>query len=282
MLMRLLVQTTLFMFLSLVMIMTQAYAEQEHIAINRYQTVTVLNPEASDDILSFVIDVTFSDSVQSIGEALALLLHPNGLVLCDANTSSTCDVSQYVLFNLPLPDAYRTLAAIRLRDGLSLLAGEAFEPVVNPVTRTVTFRLYEHYQQNISHDVFMQARDTWQQKTPIPISKPIKAASAKAPITQADFHYGPVLVGDTLAQIATRYYGQQYSLNQKLMAIYEVNPHAFAFNNINHLLVGVRLIIPSSIESIVLSSGRAALTVDEHDRRWRAQRPVNAAPVITE
>ena len=58
--------------------------------------------------------------------------------------------------------------------------------------------------------------------------------------------YGPVKSGDTLSKIAGKLVGDDYSLNQSMLALLRVNPDAFVDGNINLIKRGMVLRLPQA------------------------------------
>ena len=131
----------------------------DRIPVNRYQTIIIETPLDSQDLLSVVVDVVFPDSVQQVGEALEILLHPNGFTI-DAAVNDL-NLFQYMLFNQTLPQVHRQFTAMTLSDVLTDLAGEAYSLVINPVTRSVSFVLKDHYQSYISQTQAEASEQQW-------------------------------------------------------------------------------------------------------------------------
>jgi pilus assembly protein FimV len=99
------------------------------------------------------------------------------------------------------------------------------------------------------------------------------AASAprRAP-ARVGTNYGPVRRGQTLYQIAQEVRQGDpaaASLEQVMMALYRVNPEAFAKENINALSAGKVLRIPTGEEIAQLSAEEARAQARAHTQAWR-------------
>lgn len=91
--------------------------------------------------------------------------------------------------------------------------------------------------------------------------------------------YGPVGRSETLGTIAKQVRpGDQYSLEQVMMALYRANPDAFFDENINNLRAGAVLRTPTEQAIADVSQSRAVQEAREHYRRWLdARRKKSAA-----
>jgi pilus assembly protein FimV len=111
---------------------------------------------------------------------------------------------------------------------------------------------------------------------------PSGVASAGVPTagvsTLSGATYGPTQRSDTLRGIAQQVRpGDQYSLDQVMMALYQGNPDAFFDENINNLRAGVVLRTPDDQAIAQLSQSQAAQQAREHYRRWLESRRIKSA-----
>lgn len=81
---------------------------------------------------------------------------------------------------------------------------------------------------------------------------------------------GEVLVqaGDTLWRIANNNKVGDLSTHQMMMAIYNSNPGAFLDNNINQLIKGSRLTMPTADEAASIGYSEALAQVESHHQSW--------------
>lgn len=122
----------------------------------------------------------------------------------------------------------------------------------------------------------------------VPLETPVPAAPAPAPAPAAPAAVATaaptipagandqveVRRGQTLSQIA-RDLGQDYSLDQTMLALLRANPDAFINGNINRLKQGAVLRVPQSEEQARLGESEAAALVREQVADWRqARRPI--------
>lgn len=99
--------------------------------------------------------------------------------------------------------------------------------------------------------------------------------------TDSDSHYGPVMRGETLSEIAERHLVDDVSLNQVMIALFEANPRAFD-DNINRLHEGAILRIPAGNIVRRQATVTAEAEVMRQMAAWRSdrQQPVHVADVV--
>ncbi|PCJ37341.1 MAG: hypothetical protein COA75_03550 [Cellvibrionales bacterium] len=212
---------------------------------SRYVSVQVGATPAQRNLLESVLSVHIPKQLETIGEALAYLLHPYGLRLLKTEEALP---EQALLLSLALPDPHRILDPITLLDALKLLGGESFEVTINPVTRTVSYTLKKDYQQFVSEAEIEQAVKNWTQKN------------------QTVNHYGPVKKGESLSSIITISGLKWVTLDQRMVQVFQANPNAF-FNNMNTLKKDVMLNLTPQ-DPAILSVSTASRFVDEQHRLW--------------
>ena len=94
--------------------------------------------------------------------------------------------------------------------------------------------------------------------------------------------YGPVGDGETLWSIARAALpADDVTMNQMIIAIVELNPGAFRDRNINLLLRGARLQMPTAEQVRALDAAAAAAAVAENNRAFRAGARASA-PVLSD
>ena len=94
--------------------------------------------------------------------------------------------------------------------------------------------------------------------------------------------YGPVAGGETLWSIARAALpADDITMNQMMVAIVDLNPGAFRNRNINQLLRGAQLQLPTAEQARALNAAAAAAAVAEQNQAFRtgSSRP---APVISD
>jgi len=114
----------------------------------RYTAVAPVASAAQRDPLAVIVSVHFPSRVTTVHEALTYLLERSGYRLA---TGSTADPRLPVLLARPLPAVHRNLTHLTLENALRALAGDAFELVVDPAHRLVSFELVPVYR-NFTQD----------------------------------------------------------------------------------------------------------------------------------
>ena len=112
--------------------------EAGELQLSRYQSVTLQPSYAQIDLMSNLVEIELPAEVKTVGQAISYLLEGSGYRLLSAKLAEPYRVS---LFALPLPEVQRQLGPISLRDALELVSGPAFQLVIEPVYRLVTFAL---------------------------------------------------------------------------------------------------------------------------------------------
>ncbi len=106
--------------------------------VNRYATVAHKPLSAQVSPLSVVQQVHFPLDIKNIGQALDYWLHYSGFHLARPEKQTT-ELKQ--LLTQPLPQVDRTLGPLSIRDGLTVLVGQAiFTLTEDPLLREVNFK----------------------------------------------------------------------------------------------------------------------------------------------
>ncbi len=122
---------------------------------------------------------------------------------------------------------------------------------------------------------------------PAPAPRAAVPAAAPAPVAGGEGGSYTVKSGDTLGKIAMRNKSSGVSLDQMLVAMFQANPNAFVGQNMNRLMAGKTLTIPSAADAqaIPQSDARqevAAQSADFAQYRSRlAQAAAGSAPVAS-
>lgn len=110
---------------------TLTYADS--VLTDRYTRVSLEpRPEQISPMLA-VVNIQFSDSVKTVGDAIFELLAGSGY-RWDVGAAEN-----HRLMELPLPIVSRTLGPVRLRDALMTLAGESWNLRIDELTRVISF-----------------------------------------------------------------------------------------------------------------------------------------------
>ncbi|MFM5464084.1 FimV/HubP family polar landmark protein [Aeromonas simiae] len=108
-----------------------------------------------------------------------------------------------------------------------------------------------------------------------PAAQPAATARGVAPATTTrSERYGPVRRSDTLWSLANRYRpSSRVSVYQTMVAIYEKNPRSFADGNINHILVGSSILLPTEQEARRISEAEAISRFRSDNASWKGISP---------
>ena len=260
------------LFLVLVILLPAAVQAESRIGESRYVSVTVGPKPEQMDLLQSIVNIHIPETITTIGEALDYLLEPYGFHL----ESSPETDEQYLLLILALPDPHRHLGSMTLIDALTVLGGKSFQVVINPVKRTVRYQLRDTFDQFVTAEDKTAAKQQWlEQRTVTTTVAPEKAANSPLVIKQRAQQYWPVEKGDNLSRIASQIVLKGMTRDQALVYLFRVNPHAFANNNMNHLLADRVLIIPPIDPEILPTALQARRLVNKHYYLWQQQLSVD-------
>ena len=174
------------------------------------------------------------------------------------------DDSQYYLYQLMLPETHRYFEHVTLKAVLSVLGNKSYSLVVNPVKRTISYRLRDDYKQYINdHDIAL-AKSAW-----LGINndaKPLAHQEEDSPSKHT--HYGPVKQGESLSEIAHAVNQYGVTSDRVMVAIYLKNNHAFLNENMHLLIEGKTLTLPSQAFVDSLSSQEVEKLIRLHNKRW--------------
>ena len=104
----------------------------------RYSFIKNIPPVDQFNPLKVVVQTKIPQSIDTVGETVEFLLVRSGYTLADETVISD---EAKVLLKLELPQIHRQLGPMTLDTALHTLSGEAFELVVDPVHRKVTYEL---------------------------------------------------------------------------------------------------------------------------------------------
>ena len=94
--------------------------------VSRYQLALFGAQHEQRDLLAVPVEIEFGDDVQTVGEAIALLVEGSGYRLAEVDPEGQC---RQGILALPLPQVHRKLDGLTLRQALEVLTGPAFRPV---------------------------------------------------------------------------------------------------------------------------------------------------------
>ncbi len=230
----------------------QTIHSPQSVSFNRYTKAQVGSSQEQLNPLSAVVEIEFNDQIKTVGQAVNHLLTDCGFRLGSEKETP----EQNYLMRLPLPKVHRTLGPITVADVLKILSGEGYAVAINPVARPVTYHLKEDYRRYFDN-LTIESNSNPSHQT--------KDAGFRSENRKV---YGPVIEGETLSAIVSRFHWTSLSLNQALVLLFDTNSNSFANKNMNHLLVGSTLQVPDQNTQSIRSVQEANTIVAQHNQAW--------------
>lgn len=245
-------------------------AVDSRILESRYISAQVGPEDAQIDLLQSIVYIRVPEQITTVGGSLGYLLRPYGFRLDDSHEIDEQPEAdeQYLLLVLTLPEPHRNLGSMTLMDALITLGGKSFRPLINPVRRSVRYQLREGFGQFATAEDREVAKQEWLDQKEMNLLPPRDLEPISA-AQQEHQTYGPVQRGDSLSHIASQLNLTGMTIDQVLVYLFRANPHAFANNNMNHLLAGKILKIPPVNPETLPTAFEASQLVDEHYRLWK-------------
>ena len=236
---------------------------------SRYLSAQVGPEDAQLDLLQSIVDLRAPEQITTVGEVLDYLLRPYGFQLDDSHKVDEQPEGneQYLLLVLTLPEPHRNLGSMTLLDALATLGGKSFRPLINPVKRSVRYQLREGFGQFATAEDMEVAKQEWLDQKEMNLLPP-KDLESITGAQQEHQTYGPVQRGDSLSHIANQIGFSGMTIDQVLVYLFRENPHAFANDNMNHLLAGKTLKTSLVNPETLPTAFEASQFVDEHYRVW--------------
>jgi pilus assembly protein FimV len=105
-------------------------------------------------------------------------------------------------------------------------------------------------------------------------AQPVRSPQPIASLNQGGRRYGPVRSTDTLWSLASKHRpSSRISVYQTMVAIYDKNPASFADGNINHILVGSSITLPSEAEARRHTDAQARQRFNSDNASWKGLSP---------
>jgi type IV pili sensor histidine kinase/response regulator len=95
------------------------------------------------DPLQTVFKITFPYTVKTVGDAVKYLLNNTGYILVPCKYQS---ITIRNLLNQKLPLTNRTMGLMTIEQGLSALGGKAYQVLVDPKHKYISYQLRKEYQ----------------------------------------------------------------------------------------------------------------------------------------
>lgn len=230
----------------------QTIHSPQSVSFNRYTKVQVGSSPEQLNPLSAVVAIEFNDQIKTVGQAVNQMLADCGFRLGNEKLAPEQDY----LMGLPLPKVHQSLGPVTATDALKILGGEGYTVDINPISRTVIYKLkddYRHYFDNL----LIELKNTQLLRVIDTDPKP-----------KVQEIYGPVIEGESLSAIVSRLPWHDLTLNQALVLLFDTNSNSFANQNMNHLLVGSMLQIPEANTQSIRSIQEANTIVAQHNQAW--------------
>ena len=126
----------------LIVLASPSFVIAENVDLGRYSTVKPVATPQQIDLLSVVFSMPFNKQINTVGEAIEFILLRSGYRLAPREAS---DPNVGVLLEQPLPFIHRKIGPITIENALKALAGNAWNLVVDPVNRYISFDLKDMY-----------------------------------------------------------------------------------------------------------------------------------------
>jgi pilus assembly protein FimV len=218
---------------------------------NPYQINVTSNGPVSEPIVSLLLDVNWSNG--RILREFTVLLDPPVYDSTDSNVQVNNVVVE------PIQD--NSIAEVEVEQPMAVEA-ESEVQTSDQQTQTITNEDFVEYEQADESNEAEMTADVVE-------DRPVYSSSSAAEVY--------VESGDTLWRIANNNKVGELSAQQMMMAIYNKNPSAFINNNINQLIKGSRLDMPSLDEANTIGFSEAMAQVESHHQSWApAQQDYNS------
>ncbi len=116
----------------------------ETVQVGRYSITQPVALPQQRDILSVVIEIQFNSRIETVGDAINHVLSKSGYKLAPLKSS---DPAMPILLKSSLPFVHRNIGPITIENALRALSGDAWDLIIDPVHRYVSFDLLEKYKQ---------------------------------------------------------------------------------------------------------------------------------------
>lgn len=205
----------------------------EYIQSSRYVEIDISPLKDQLDPLQVVIDFSFPRGVNTVGEAIHLLISPSGYQLEIKDN----DIA-YLLFEMPLPEVHRHLGPIRFKDALSILSGKGFIPTFDETLRRLSFTTNSDSIKAANVSLY---KKQWEvRKGIIP---PIIRSSTVEDSNNNRYAEYSVVEGDSVSIIAGKL---GLSFNDVFLDfVVQANPHAFIDSDPDKLMSDITIKVPS-------------------------------------
>jgi len=205
----------------------------EYVQSSRYVEIDISPQSHQVDPLLVVIDFSFPQGIETVGEAIHLLISPSGYQL----EIKENDIA-YILFEMPLPEVHKHLGPVRFNEAVAILSGKGFIPYFDETLRRISFTT--NSDSIIAADV-KPYKALWEARIG---NKPTMLRSPTVDENDSvKYIEYTVKEGDSVSKIAAKL-GLSFTDDFSGLVV-KVNPHAFIDANPNLLMSGSTIKVPS-------------------------------------
>jgi type IV pili sensor histidine kinase/response regulator len=194
----------------------------EYVDSSRYVEVDISPERQEIDPLRVIIDFSFPQGIETVGEAIYLLIEPSGYRL-DIKENDIV----YLLFEMPLPQIHKHLGPVRFNEAVAILSGKGFTPNFDETLRLISFTTDSEAVKLID---IAGSKKAWEARKVKPYQMPIKHPGSK------NHENYLVKEGDSVSIIAEKL-GLVFTDSFSVQVVSD-NPHAFINNDPNLLMSG--------------------------------------------
>jgi len=115
-----------------------------HLSVGRYLSVAVKPQSPQQHLLQQQIQIRFPENILTIKQAVRYALQFSGYHLADLNQMNK---PAQAMLSQALPEVDRTFGPMTLEQGLMTLSGRTFSLLIDPVHRSVAYKIKSNYRE---------------------------------------------------------------------------------------------------------------------------------------
>lgn len=195
-------------------------------------------PKASHEqkkVLEIIFTGKLPKRVKTVGQAVNFILSMSGYSIVSPDKEGFDEM--YVLFQHKLPQVHRNFDHVQLNDVLRVLGGEAYDLKINEAFRELGYVLKEDYKGSINQEIVSTYKSKW-------LSREFDARKQVANQVISENNSRIVKSGDTLGKIVNEVFPGA-NRSSAMLAVFKHNPKAFIEGNMNRLIAGAELSLPT-------------------------------------
>ncbi len=214
-------------------ICTYGVNANEYVQSSRYVEIDISPQSHQVDPLLVVIDFSFPQGINTVGEAIHLLISPSGYQL-DIKEN---DIA-YLLFEMPLPEVHKHLGPVRFKEAVAILSGKGFVPNFDETLRRISFTTKSDSIMSTDVTPYKALWEARKGNAPSMMSSPTIDGGNSVKYIEYT-----VKEGDSVSIIAAKL---GFSFTEDFAGVVvKGNPHAFIDANPNLLMSGSLIKVPS-------------------------------------